>query len=91
VDVGGSGFLYHMVRILVGTLVDVARGRVAADAIVRMLETLDRRHGGITAPADGLCLHAYDLEGIDSPARADPATRSEPPPDEKLPSAGSPL
>jgi tRNA pseudouridine38-40 synthase len=70
IDVAGSGFLYHMVRILVGTLVDVARGRVAPDAIVKMLATLDRRQGGITAPPDGLCLHAYDLAGVDSPARA---------------------
>jgi tRNA pseudouridine38-40 synthase len=90
VDVSGSGFLYHMVRIIVGTLVDVARGRASADAVQRMLETLDRRHGGITAPPDGLCLQAYDLAGIDSPARPAGPVGGAGPSAEKLSSAGGP-
>ncbi len=67
VDVRGSGFLYNMVRILVGTFVDVARGRLEPGAVTRALASRDRRDGGITAPPDGLCLQRYELEGIDEP------------------------
>jgi tRNA pseudouridine38-40 synthase len=67
VDVCGTGFLYHMVRIIVGTLVDVARGRRKPGTVQRALVSGDRREGGITAPPDGLCLQSYDLSGIDSP------------------------
>ncbi len=55
-DVEATAFLKNMVRILVGTLVDVGRGRVAIEAIARMLETGDRKVGGMTAPARGLTL-----------------------------------
>jgi tRNA pseudouridine38-40 synthase len=67
VDVRGSGFLYNMVRILVGTTVDVARGRLAPVAIARVLASKNRRDGGITAPPDGLYLERYELDGIDNP------------------------
>ena len=51
-----NGFLRHMVRNIVGTLVEVGRGmRSAADAI-RVLEGCDRRLAGATAPPQGLCL-----------------------------------
>lgn len=66
VDVCGSGFLYNMVRILVGTLVDVARGRRAPGAIARALASRDRRDAGITAPPDGLYLQRYEIEGVDA-------------------------
>jgi tRNA pseudouridine38-40 synthase len=56
VEVEATAFLKNMVRILVGTLVDVGRGRIGADAIPRMLETGDRTAGGMTAPAHGLTL-----------------------------------
>ena len=56
IDVEGDAFLHNMVRILVGTLADVARGRLAPGAIGRALASKDRRDGGITAPPDGLCL-----------------------------------
>jgi tRNA pseudouridine38-40 synthase len=55
-DVEATAFLKNMVRILVGTLVDVGRGRIGVDAIARMLETGDRAAGGMTAPAQGLTL-----------------------------------
>ncbi len=45
-----------MVRILVGTLVDVGRGRLEPPIVARMLETGDRTVGGMTAPACGLTL-----------------------------------
>ncbi|MBN2584537.1 MAG: tRNA pseudouridine(38-40) synthase TruA [Planctomycetes bacterium] len=55
-DVEGDGFLYNMVRNLVGTLLEVARGHWTADAIPRIVESRDRRNAGPTAPAHGLTL-----------------------------------
>ncbi len=52
----GNGFLYNMVRIIVGTLVDVGRGRIMPDAIPEMLAARDRTRAGITAPPQGLIL-----------------------------------
>ena len=68
IDVAGSAFLHHMVRILVGTLIDVARGRLAPGAIARALASRDRRDAGITAPPDGLYLEHVELreEGTDA-------------------------
>jgi tRNA pseudouridine38-40 synthase len=61
VVVEGDSFLHNMVRILVGTMVDVARGRLAEGAIARALATLDRRSAGTTAPAHGLMLERIDV------------------------------
>ena len=61
VIVEGNAFLYNMVRILAGTLVDVGRGRLAPGAIARALETRDRGSAGITAPAHGLTLESVDV------------------------------
>jgi tRNA pseudouridine38-40 synthase len=55
-DVEATAFLKNMVRILVGTLIDIGRGRITPDAVARMLETGDRAAGGMTAPACGLTL-----------------------------------
>jgi len=52
----GDGFLNHMVRNLVGTLLEIARGRFAPDRIAAILESKDRALAGPTAPARGLCL-----------------------------------
>jgi tRNA pseudouridine38-40 synthase len=67
VDVEGDAFLHNMVRILVGTLADVARGRLAEGAIARALASRDRRDAGITAPGEGLYLEQVilDDEGAD--------------------------
>jgi len=54
--VEGNAFLYHMVRILAGTLVDIGSGRLPADIMPELLNSGDRRKGGQTAPAHGLCL-----------------------------------
>ncbi|MBO4414006.1 MAG: tRNA pseudouridine(38-40) synthase TruA [Clostridia bacterium] len=56
VDVYGNGFLYNMVRIIVGTLVYVSQGKLTDDDIRKLLETGDRTAAGITAPPDGLYL-----------------------------------
>jgi tRNA pseudouridine38-40 synthase len=54
--VEGDGFLYNMVRIMVGTLLEIAAGRLAEDSIPAILESGDRGMAGPTAPAHGLCL-----------------------------------
>ena len=56
IDVEATAFLKNMVRIFVGTLVDVGRGRIAEDAPARMLANGDRSAGGMTAPPEGLTL-----------------------------------
>ncbi len=56
VEIEATAFLKNMVRILVGTLVDLGRGQIAPGAIARMFATGDRAAGGITAPAQGLTL-----------------------------------
>ncbi len=52
----GNGFLYHMVRILTGTLVEIGTGERAPESIQEILMTGERRLAGVTAPAAGLCL-----------------------------------
>jgi tRNA pseudouridine38-40 synthase len=56
VDVVGDGFLYKMVRNLVGTLVLVGRGLLTPAAVRSILQEKDRRCAGPTAPPQGLCL-----------------------------------
>jgi tRNA pseudouridine38-40 synthase len=55
-DVEGTAFLKNMVRIMVGTLVAVGRGELAADAVTALLAGGDRTQAGTTAPAHGLTL-----------------------------------
>jgi len=55
-EVRGAGFLHHMVRNLMGTLVEVGRGKLQADDVIRILKARDRSLAGPTAPAQGLCL-----------------------------------
>ena len=56
VDVIGGGFLKNMVRVMVGTLVDIGKGRFTPSDIERLLLDGDRKEAGSTAPACGLCL-----------------------------------
>ncbi len=56
IDVAGNGFLHNMVRIIVGTLLQVGLGSRAPGAMTDILERRDRRAAGFTAPAHGLCL-----------------------------------
>jgi tRNA pseudouridine38-40 synthase len=58
--VRGSGFLHHMVRNLVGTMLDVGRGYTPADAIPGMIASRARAAAGPTAPARGLFLHSVE-------------------------------
>jgi len=59
-EIVGNGFLQHMVRIVVGTLLDVGRGRRLPSDVPDILASLDRRRAGKTAPPHGLCLVAVD-------------------------------
>ncbi len=64
-QVTGSGFLHHMVRNLVGTLVEVGRGRFSVESIPGILAARSRAAAGPTAPASGLFLVEveYGLRG----------------------------
>jgi tRNA pseudouridine38-40 synthase len=63
VEVEGSGFLRHMVRILVGTLLEVGLGRRSAAEIPEILAARDRARAGRTAPAAALSLVRVDYDG----------------------------
>jgi tRNA pseudouridine38-40 synthase len=58
----GNAFLYNMVRIAVGTLMDVARGKLEEGTVARGFHTRDRRTLGTTAPAHGLTLEHVDMD-----------------------------
>ncbi len=58
----GSGFLYHMVRILTGTLIEVGLGQRKPPEMRQILEGMDRQLAGALAPAKGLCLVSVDYE-----------------------------
>ena len=62
VTVEGDRFLYRMVRVIVGTLVDVGRGRRPAGICLQALANGDRTILGVTAPAEGLYLEELQLE-----------------------------
>jgi tRNA pseudouridine38-40 synthase len=55
-EVSGNGFLHHMVRNMVGTLMEVGRGKLEPSGILRILNARNRTMAGPTAPAQGLCL-----------------------------------
>ena len=60
IEAEGNGFLYHMVRIIVGTLLEVGQGRLEVEDIDEILRRRDRSLAGPTAPAKGLCLVRVD-------------------------------
>lgn len=62
IRITGSGFLYNMVRIIAGTLIEVGRGMNAPEDIETMLKGLDRGLAGPTAPAHGLALIGIEYE-----------------------------
>lgn len=73
----GNGFLYHMVRIIVGTLIEVGLGRRPAEVVARALESGNRDDLGPTAPAHGLWLErvSYGEATGDQARGANPETR----------------
>ena len=56
----GTGFLQNMVRIIVGTLLEVGRGYWPPEQVQAILEAKDRKQAGPTAPPEGLCLMKVD-------------------------------
>ena len=56
IDVCGTGFLYNQVRNMVGTLLEVGRGKWPAECVTEILESRNRQNAGPTVPAQGLCL-----------------------------------
>lgn len=63
IDVRGNAFLRNMVRILVGTLVEVGQGRRSPSQVAEILASRDRTRAGITAPARGLELVSVRYDG----------------------------
>jgi tRNA pseudouridine38-40 synthase len=55
-EIEASGFLKQMVRAIVGTLVEVGKGRIRSEEFLTILESRDRKKAGPTAPAHGLFL-----------------------------------
>ena len=60
IEVEADGFLYNMVRNIVGTLVEVGRGKQSPDWIERLILEKDRTRAGVTAPPQGLFLFRVD-------------------------------
>ena len=68
VRIRADGFLYNMVRIIVGTLMEVAAGRMRPDEIPNILESKTRSLAGMTAPPDGLYLNRVEYDKNPDPS-----------------------
>ena len=62
IELTGNGFLYNMVRIISGTLVDVGLGKIRTDDIIKIIEDQDRKKAGKTLPPQGLFLVKVEYE-----------------------------
>ena len=62
IRIRGNGFLYNMVRIIVGTLLRVGRGFYTPEQVKEILEAKDRKSAGVTAPPQGLMLMQIEYE-----------------------------
>ncbi len=60
VSVTGNGFLHNMVRSIVGTLIDVGRGRFSPNSIPQIISSCDRKRAGKTLEAKGLYLYSVE-------------------------------
>ena len=63
ISVSADGFLYNMVRIIVGTLLEVGTGKIKASAIKQIIESKDRERAGFTVPPQGLYLNRVFYKG----------------------------
>lgn len=61
IRVTGGGFLYNMVRIMAGTLLEVGKGKIEPGQILEIIQAKDREAAGPTAPAHGLTLIKYEF------------------------------
>lgn len=74
IEIEADGFLYNMVRAIVGSLVEVGRGSQPETWLGEVLQAQDRRVAGPTAPPQGLCLVQVEYEPAGCPPpKADPA------------------
>jgi tRNA pseudouridine38-40 synthase len=64
IEIAGNGFLYNMVRIIAGTLVEAGRGQIAPETVTRALHERDRELTGPTLPPQGLCLEWIAYDGV---------------------------
>ena len=62
-EIEGNGFLRHMVRNIVGTLIDIGNAKITPDDLARIRDTEDRSKASITAPAHGLFLVQVNYSG----------------------------
>jgi tRNA pseudouridine38-40 synthase len=69
IEIEADGFLYNMVRNIVGTLYEVGRGVQPESWVAEVLAAKDRRRAGQTAPAQGLCLLRVDYPSVEASAR----------------------
>ncbi|MDE3200730.1 MAG: tRNA pseudouridine(38-40) synthase TruA [Acidobacteriota bacterium] len=71
--VRGNGFLHHMVRNVVGTMLEIGRGQFPAGSMRSILEARSRSVAGPTAPARGLFLHSVEYGGADVEVESSPS------------------
>ena len=62
IELTGNGFLYNMVRIIAGTLVEVGLGKIEPDEILKIMNSKKRENAGKTLPPQGLYLVKVDYE-----------------------------
>ena len=60
ISVTGNGFLYNMVRIIAGTLLEAGLGKISKEDVIKMLSEKKRNLGGRTLSAKGLTLHSVE-------------------------------
>ena len=60
IELTGNGFLYNMVRIIAGTLIDVGIGKIKPEEVKEIIEKKERKNAGKTLPARGLCILKVD-------------------------------
>ena len=61
IRVSGTGFLYNMVRIISGTLIEIGNGQYPTERMQTILDACDREAAGPTAPAHGLTLMGIEF------------------------------
>lgn len=77
IEVEANGFLYNMVRNIVGTLVQVGKGAAPVTFAAEALAAKNRTAAGMTAPPQGLFLVGVEYDGSDDPARASGKTHTD--------------
>ena len=83
IRVSGTGFLYNMVRIIAGTLMEAGRGAIRPEDMPSILAACDRRAAGPTAPAKGLTLVSYRIFPEESSRARSGSVPADPPADLK--------